>query len=360
MRAFATTSPLQHVARWALAALLLGVSGAALAQACSMPLPGEGSDDAPFEIGDVTAFTSMTDRFAELTNALSFTDACWSASFVLTDDVDLKGVDFVPVGRDGNRSRVNRATFNGTFDGGGHAIHHLRMDGDGIDSGKDRSGMALFQELAGATVRDVTFASPFARSPGYDVAVLAGAAADATIRDVTISGADVRGGAVVGVVAGRVTGGTWTNVSVLGSNVRVNDNMYTNRWRGGGLAGLLLLTSDLVVRDPDVDVSVDGLFQTGGAFGNVVAKDDTSSLIVTGGQVTTVVHGESETGGLVGTVKPDTTVAIEGTRFDVEVRPSPRLPGNATITHGGGIVGNVQGGALRIDESTVVADADLG
>ncbi|MDR9392279.1 MAG: hypothetical protein RI554_09655, partial [Trueperaceae bacterium] len=349
MRAPATTSPLRRVARWALAALLLGVSGAALAQACSMPLPGEGSDDAPFEIGDVTAFTSMTDRFAELTDADSTTDACWSASFALTDDVDLTGVTVVPVGFRSDGTRRTDAWFQGSFDGGGHAIRSLRIV-------SDQSDAALFGGVEDATLRNLTFEDSFVSSSDSRVAVVAGDAKGLTVADVTISGADVTGGTAVGTLAGRASGGTWTDVVVRASKVDVvatpnaGDNL-----RGGGLVGNLKLASDATVRRPRVDVEVEGGRQIGGLFGRVTKSDTEQDLTVTGGTVRGTLRGGNATGGMIGRLFGGVSFLADGGTVDVAVEPSTRL--STTLRKAGGVVGKV-GGMARIEGVTVRADVD--
>lgn len=347
MRAPSMPSPLRRVARWALASLLLAVSGAALAQDCTMPLQGGGTNEAPFDIAGATAFTSMTDRFAELADAGSTTDACWSASFELTDDVDLTGVNFVPVGFGSDGTRNEDVWFRGAFDGGGHAIRSLRI----VSSKTD---VALFGGLEDATLRNLTFEDSFVSSSDSRVAVVAGDAKGLTVANVTISGADVTGRTAVGTLAGRASGGTWTDVVVRGSTVDVVETSESsNNLRGGGLVGNLRLASDTTVRRPRVDVEVEGGPQIGGLFGRVTTSDTEHDLTVTGGTVRGTLRGGNATGGMIGRLFPDVTFVAEGGTVDVDVEPSARL--STTLSRAGGVVGKVAGRA-RIEGVTVRAD----
>lgn len=72
--------------------------------------------------------------------------------YVLTDDIDMAGIDWIPI------------AFNGTLDGGGHTIYNLKITGIGLDLANTYDGnrkkyetcfAALFSVVKGAAIKDL-------------------------------------------------------------------------------------------------------------------------------------------------------------------------------------------------------------
>ena len=122
---------------------------------------------------------------------------------VLAGDVDMTGWGFVPIGQTmtGDWSRV----FQGTLDGGGHAIKGLTV-----------SGAGLFSALYGATVHDLRLEITVSAQGQTAAGGLAGRMVSTTLQNVAVDGyvtagswaAPEDGILAAGVLAGRAEG--WT------------------------------------------------------------------------------------------------------------------------------------------------------
>lgn len=109
-------------------------------------------------------------------------------SYILTDDLDLTGVDWVPF------------AFSGTLDGAGHAILNLTVTEADAEKGETVDGLhrayetafaGLFSRLVGGTVRNLTLLGLSISLETADAAFVGGIAAfadDAVIDACTVSG----------------------------------------------------------------------------------------------------------------------------------------------------------------------------
>ena len=118
-----------------------------------------------------------------------------SGTYALGADLDLSGIDWTPIGQDGN------SAFTGTLYGNGHTISNLTVD----TQGGNYAG--LFGSLKG-TVTGVRLVNPAVTGGGY-VGALAGQADGAYITDCSVIGASVTAtGDDSGVFVGRVVNGS--------------------------------------------------------------------------------------------------------------------------------------------------------
>ena len=89
---------------------------------------GDGTQENPFLISDKDGLVNITN------------DLC--AYYKLTDDIDLAGKAFTPIG-------TSASPFKGVLDGEGHEIKNLTVNGTGNYTG-------LFGYLSGAVVKNLT------------------------------------------------------------------------------------------------------------------------------------------------------------------------------------------------------------
>lgn len=71
-------------------------------------------------------------------------------NIVLSDNIDLAGEEWTPIGFNSNEVAGNETYFTGTFDGNGKTIHNLKI------TGTDKGGLGLFGTVYNATIKNVT------------------------------------------------------------------------------------------------------------------------------------------------------------------------------------------------------------
>lgn len=193
--------------------------------------------------------------------ALNATSSYYADNYVLDEDLDCTGIDFVPL--------AWSRPFIGDFDGGGYAITNLSINRDGD------SQVGLFASME-----------------------------DATVTDLSISGDGVVGRFFVGALAGRATNVTMTNVhstiDILG-----DFSQYV-----GGLVGYAVFSdgASSTWSDVSVDATVQGTRGVGG-IGGIVAVYGGSNFLLSGtsvsGTVQRSITGSSDFGGIFGSLTVD-------------------------------------------------------
>lgn len=196
--------------------LMLAMCAVATAEA-SIFAGGAGTEDDPWQIAT-----------AEQLLALSATVNDGSAQgypeqfFVLTEDIDLAGVDWQPIGHMDLEDMSNTSCmFFGTFDGQGHTISNVTFSSDYPVCGVGVIGMNL-GEVKNLTVENVqircedTYSMAIGGIVGYNMGA---------VHDVTLIGKnDIAGVNATGGICGGSTGTTWNctvedaTIHVLGDN----------------------------------------------------------------------------------------------------------------------------------------------
>lgn len=134
----------------------------------------------PITVGDINyAITTPADLMTVKYNM--------SGNFTLENDIDMTGVEFTPIGIEGNSSV---AKFMGTFDGKGHVIKGLKYEN------ADKGEVGLFSQTE-----------------------------NATITNLGIEGAHFVGNANVGGIVGRMYGGVIANCATLNSYIEGRDHV---------------------------------------------------------------------------------------------------------------------------------------
>ena len=192
----------------------------------------------PITVGDINyAITTPADLMAVKYNM--------AGDFTLENDIDMTGVDFTPIGIEGNTSV---AKFTGTFDGKGHIIKGLKYDN------ADKGEVGLFSQTE-----------------------------NATITNLGIEGAHFVGNANVGGIVGRMYGGITANCATLNSYIEGRDHVAS-------IAG-------------EINNTQDGETYNGGTVSNCFADAVVKSReYQAGGIVGTITCGTVENNLFTGTV----------------------------------------------------------
>ena len=219
---------------------------------------GSGTEAEPYTIANAEQLAYFRDQ-VDAGNT-------YAGRFVkLTDNIDLCGVNFDPIGwgydyKDHNRDDVPGKTFKGTFDGGNYYIYNLYQNG---------------WDLEEATKTDYTYTNC-----GFG---LFASATDAIIKNLRISGAEI---VVECVEAGIVVGLAQGNCEF--ENIKIFDSKIANYQRpAGGLIGEVSAAGTTNITNvtigPDVVIgSMWGDFDTpvGGVIGARWADNDSDPLVV--------------------------------------------------------------------------------
>lgn len=192
----------------------------------------------PITVGDINyAITTPADLMAVKYNM--------AGNFTLENDIDMTGVDFTPIGIEGNTSV---AKFTGIFDGKGHIIKGLKYDN------ADKGEVGLFSQTE-----------------------------NATITNLGIEGAHFVGNANVGGIVGRMYGGVTANCATLNSYIEGRDHV-------GSIAG-------------EINNTQDGETLNGGTVSNCFADAVIKSReYQAGGMIGTITCGTVENNLFTGTV----------------------------------------------------------
>ncbi len=247
---------------------------------------GEGTEENPFKIGTAEELLRFS---VAVTSKLSYLqgDAAKmyaSAYYMLTQDIDLAGIEFPSIGRCTSRAHATDTdvAFTGTFDGNEKTISNLTVESaDG--------SLGLFGHVVGANIFDLTIESASIKAGGMRAAVLVSRAQSATITNVTVSGL-VEGTESVGGIVGIIVGGTSviTNCknyatikgTLYGAGGIVGDNLNAGftiqgcenygavyGQQAGGMIGMMRVASEIVVENCLNYADINGTEAAGGIAG---------------------------------------------------------------------------------------------
>jgi hypothetical protein len=176
--------------------------------------------------------------FAETVNNPEKKDSWKGQKVILVNDIDLNNQPWSPIGA------CNGATyFQGTFDGNGKTIYNLNVDKSTDAYGKSSAGLFGWIDKAGATIKNVK-----------------------------VENATVKGSHWTGVIAGYATGlieyCTVTNATVIGYNV----NDEANGDKIGGIVGFMNDQSAGLIGNTVSNSTIAGNRDLGGIAGGVAAS----------------------------------------------------------------------------------------
>ena len=279
-------------------------------------------------------------------------------TITLTEDIDLDGVEWTPIGSSSNK-------FQGVFDGGGKTISNLYVNRP-ANSYSGLFGYATEGEIKNVVIENATVI-------GYNaVGIIAGCPYTAKVSDITIKGKiKVEGGGYVGGALGYNTYGALTNIKIEaeeGSYVKAISIENGKRYRTyvGGIVGFpgegnrthSGLVSNIDVYGDVQDIGgITGIAHYGNTFenctcsGNVYVTEATSN---NGGSI-------KEIGGIAGVWNNGGNVTFKNCKFTGTLnsnlepaegwdawREKHKITGDAYSASGTGI--------LTIDDVDVTAD----
>ena len=218
------------------------------------------------------------------------------AVVTLLKDVDLAGVNWVPVG--------DATAFNGTFDGQNHIIGNLSSSGT--------ENVGLFGHAVGATIRNVTISNVTLSASSSHVGALIGHGDCFTASNCVVIGTiNISGSSNAGGLVGTASNAQWAFRNCLVDGTSANTSTVSSSNMVGGLVGNTDyegVVSDCTVKN----VTVRGPKKVGGLIGqfnydNDANHNDPSDLVsVSGTKV------ESVTVDCTATTQTDDYVQIGG------------------------------------------------
>ncbi len=276
-------------------------------------------------------------------------------TFRLTKDIDLGGEPWTPIGD-------SEHIFKGTFDGQGHTIKNL------VVNGGSNSNMGLFGVTHDGELKNFTLEN--AKVSGrLNVGAVCGQPYTSKYTNITVQGhVEINGMAYVGGVGGKNAYADWTNITVNvdeTSYVKANsvENGTAYRTYVGGVVGFngegghkfTNITSNINVEGSTCDV--------GGLFGIAHYGNQFENCVYTGNVTITTdeVENALEMGGIAGVWHNEngTTVEFSNCTFDGELF-TPNITEEVNFYYGG-LVGapySATGtGKLILDGKQYVANA---
>ena len=215
---------------------------------------GSGTETDPYQIGTADGLKWFRDKVNSATKTAD-TQICAE----LTEDIDLSGEEWTPIGIGGDVYWGIRS-YSGTFDGKGHTIKNLTIDNSSAQY------VGLFGYVYGGTIRNLT-----------------------------VSGS-VKGSGHTGGIAGGAEGGTFENCA----NLCVVQSDSTEGGTTGGIIGFAPFGDTLIVRDCYNVGSITGR-HAGGIIGQCNNRLETIRNCYNAGTVT----GTANVGAIIGRYSSD-------------------------------------------------------
>ncbi|MCM1194227.1 MAG: hypothetical protein NC389_17615 [Acetatifactor muris] len=176
---------------------------------------GSGTEEDPYQIGDVSQLVAFANSVNDGSRGGHY------GEFIrLTADLDLSGVEWVPIGNM-NDMETHSTMFLGTFDGGGHTISNLTYESDEFNCGAGLFGIncGVVKDL---TVQNavVTVTEGTSLAIGSVIGYNMGMVENVTVKSSSVTGNNCTGGMIGGNSNGTVAGCTAEDitVTVIGDN----------------------------------------------------------------------------------------------------------------------------------------------
>lgn len=263
---------------------------------------GDGSAEHPFMIRNREQLMGLSELTAMGMNVpdgngVDYAGDYSGCAFALSNDIDLQGISWIPIGFYSDSSETAGSIehgFCGTFNGNGHAIKNFKLNGY-----PTYNSVGLFGQITDSVISDVTVI-PLTDSEirGNDyVGVLVGSARDSAIRNVTVKNSAVRTSGISGGIAGEISRTVIENSNC--NNVIINAFGGQEIIYAGGVAGT---AADSVIVDCEVSTGSGktARIQGTGYIGGIVGYQNSCDIYNV--KVSGVIGGEGSTaiGGITG------------------------------------------------------------
>lgn len=215
------------------------------------------------------------------------------AYFELTKDIDLGGMDWIPIGFYQSSSQINSGngmSFDGHFDGNGKTISNFRLYRPAWNQ------VGFFGMLKNAEIVNLKVKPGHVITAGECVGVLAGSAENCIIRDVTVAGT-IKAVGNTGGVAGEISDGTIIE-NCTADHVAIDTGEGKETFTGG-IAGKAAesVISDCTVNTGD---SLSARIQGGGYVGGIVGFQNDTDIFNAHVMGTVGGSGSQSIGGVTG------------------------------------------------------------
>jgi len=179
-----------------------------------------------------------------------------SAHFVLGNDIDMAGINHVPIG-------TSAAPFRGVLDGGGYTISNLTINSTG-------GGLGLFGNIGSSTIKNITLENVDIVGASSTVGALVGSIEDGSaavfIENIRVSG-NIKARGYVGGIVGR--SGTLSNVEM--SNVHSSVTLTASGLGAGGI--ISYVSGNIKLNASSFSGEVTGRAGVGGFIGCLIPDD---------------------------------------------------------------------------------------
>ena len=154
-----------------------------------------------------------------------------TGDYVLANDIDMTGRNFVPFGIVNN---TTAGKFTGTFDGKGHTIKGLKYDVS------DKGEVGLFSQTDNATIKNLIIEGAYFKG-NANVGGIVGQMYRTTITDCAVLNSYIEGRDHVGAIAGEIAqtqvDGNWVGGTI--TNCFSDANIKTREFQAGGMLGTI-------------------------------------------------------------------------------------------------------------------------
>lgn len=257
---------------------------------------GDGSREKPFQISTKAqlmglsrlAAMGMEIKEGEGTYPGDYSGAC----FELTRDIDLGGMEWIPIGFYRNSSQIHSdhiPAFQGRFDGNGKTISNFRL------YRLDWSHMGLFGAVRDSEITDLTVSPGHVITAGETAGILAGSVQDSVIRNVAVAGS-LKTAGNTGGIAGEIADTVVENCTA--------DHVAMDLGKGketfaGGIAGKAAgsVISNCTVNTGD---SLNARIQGGGYVGGITGFQNDTDIFNVHVMGTIGGSGSQAIGGVTG------------------------------------------------------------
>ena len=323
------------------------------------PYSGEGTLESAYEIYTIEDLNNMRIEA--------------NKSYKLMNNLDLTGIDFVPIGEDNQM-------FTGTFDGQGFTISNMKVNDTGFYNG-------LFGVVSDATIKNLKLENVDITSTKEDTGALIGLSKGNTrIENIEITYSNITStGSNTGGLIGKLEDSN-INESVI-RNINIEPVSSENAIKGngniGGLIGYLsneaseeIYITDINVKNVNLEGTINKFLNIGGLIGYAKNISDESTLTIdnkinVSGNINTLDSTLTEnntsinTGGLIGQLENtygNTTISNLTTSISVnhilEVTNSSTI--RTTYNRTGGLVGyNLLNGSGNMVFDGIIVKKDV-
>lgn len=245
-------------------------------------MEGSGTEADPFKVASADVLSLISTKMAG-----DAYDEVADKYFVQTEDIDMAGIEFVPIGQ------TSAKPFKGHYDGAGKTISNVVTGGESSDN----PASGIFGYTNGAVITGVKAVGRGNSGSFVRVGGIVGHAVNTTIESCSLTGGSLEASAnVVAGIAAQIDGGTVKDCSV--SDVTIST---TTNYAAGIVAHL---PSGGTIENCTVsNATIKGVAENGGICGKIIGGTVKDCSVIS----TKVVGTGEDIGGIAGWTKPNTT-----------------------------------------------------